>query len=113
MGGILRSKNIAEQARDYGIKIIIGSQVGETSLLTRAALTLANYVKDLVIAQEGAFGNLLLKNDICESPIMFGMNGILESADLPSKSNGFGIKLINHPERVRQYWSSSEYPRIM
>ena len=98
MGGILRSKNVTDQARDYGIKIIIGSQVGETSLLTRAALTLANYAKDLVIAQEGAFGSLLLKNDVCEPPIMFGMNGKLESSDLPRRANGFGFELTNHHE---------------
>jgi len=41
MGGILRSLAIAEQAKQIGIPIIIGAQVGETSILTRAALTLA------------------------------------------------------------------------
>ncbi len=104
MGGILRSKEIADQARDYGMKIIVGAQVGETSLLTRAALTLVNYAKDLVIAQEGAFGTLLLKNDICEPPIMFGVNGKLKTSDLPDSTTGFGIELTNHHEFERIHY---------
>ena len=96
MGGLLRSKAIIDQARSCGIKIIIGAQVGETSLLTRAALSIANYAKDLVIAQEGAFGNLLLKRDVCEPPIMFGNKGKLKASILPRKTNGFGFELINH-----------------
>lgn len=96
MGGLLRSKNIINEARKYGIKIIIGAQVGETSLLTRAALTIANYAKDLLIAQEGAFGNLLLKRDLCEPPIMFGKHGELESSKLPTSTKGLGFELINH-----------------
>lgn len=96
MGGLLRSKKIIDAARKYGIKIVIGAQVGETSLLTRAALTMANYAKDLLIAQEGAFGNLLLKRDLCEPPIMFGKHGELESSKVPTSSNGLGFELINH-----------------
>lgn len=98
MGGLIRSKLIIDQLREAGIKLIIGAQVGETSLLTRAALTIANYAKDLVIAQEGAFGNLLLNNDICDPPIMFGKNGELESNKLMSNVNGLGIELVNHED---------------
>ena len=96
MGGLLRSKKIIDRAKRNEIKIIIGAQVGETSLLTRAALTIANYAKDVVIAQEGAFGNLLLKQDLCEPPIMFGKHGILESCDVPTSRYGCGFNPINH-----------------
>jgi L-alanine-DL-glutamate epimerase-like enolase superfamily enzyme len=78
MGGLLRSMAIAEKAKQQGIQIIIGAQVGETSLLTRSALTIANAHRDILIAQEGAFGTLLLQSDICEFPLMFGKNGSLE-----------------------------------
>lgn len=95
MGGLMRSKIIIDQAREAGIKVIIGAQVGETSILTRAALTIANYANDLVIAQEGAFGNLLLKRDVCDPPIMFSKDGKLEASMLPTKTNGFGIEMTN------------------
>ncbi|MEM7617280.1 MAG: enolase C-terminal domain-like protein [Pseudomonadota bacterium] len=78
MGGILRSLSITEQAKKYNIPIIIGAQVGETSILTRAALTVANSYRGIIIAQEGAFGTHLLEYDIIEESIMFGNNGILQ-----------------------------------
>ncbi len=96
MGGLLRSMKIIDIAKNHGIKIIIGAQVGETSLLTRAALTIANYARDILIAQEGAFGNLLLKSDLCDSPIMFGKSGILDSSKLQTTSSGFGFELKNY-----------------
>ena len=78
MGGILRSLSIANLALELNIPIIIGAQVGETSILTRAALTVANNYRNILIAQEGAFGTHLLKNNIIEPPIMFGKNGWLD-----------------------------------
>jgi L-Ala-D/L-Glu epimerase len=78
MGGLLRSMAIAEKARQSGITIVIGAQVGETSLLTRSALTIANAYRDMLTAQEGAFGTLLLQSDVCEPSLMFGKGGLLE-----------------------------------
>ena len=98
MGGLLRSKTVIEQAKSRGIEIIIGAHVGETSLLSRAALTMANYAKGLVIAQEGAFGNLLLERDVCKPQIVFGMHGKLDSSLLPRKPEGFGLTLVGHQE---------------
>ena len=80
MGGLLRSLAVAKRAVECGMRIIVGAQVGETSILTRAALTVANAYRDIVLAQEGAFGTHLLERDITDSPIMFGAKGIL-SAD--------------------------------
>jgi L-alanine-DL-glutamate epimerase-like enolase superfamily enzyme len=51
MGGLLRSLAVARLARDAGIPIIVGAQVGETSILTRVALTVANRYRDILIAQ--------------------------------------------------------------
>jgi L-alanine-DL-glutamate epimerase-like enolase superfamily enzyme len=90
MGGILRSLAIAEEANRLGIPIIIGAQVGETSILTRAALTVANAYRDILLAQEGAFGTHLLENDIVEQPIMFGKAGELKSNFL---GNGLGLSI--------------------
>ena len=93
MGGLLRSLEIIEQARDHNIPLIIGAQVGETSLLTRAALALARHAGDLCIAQEGAVGTYLLSEDCCDPPLMFGEGGILELENHGlAVSGGFGLQ---------------------
>ena len=38
MGGLLRSLDVASSARQYGINIIIGAQVGETSLFDTCSI---------------------------------------------------------------------------
>ena len=80
MGGLLRSLAIVDRARSANVGIIVGAQVGETSLLTRAALTVAKAAGDALVAQEGAFGTFLLERDICEPPLMFGRGGVLDSS---------------------------------
>ncbi len=90
MGGLLRSLTIAEMARSCNIPIIIGAQVGETSILTRAALTVANAYKHQTIAQEGAFGTYLLSRDITPDPIMFGPGGKLDVSPFSGRA-GFSI----------------------
>ena len=77
MGGLIRSLNIARRARELGIPVIVGAQVGETSILSRAAISLANVNRDNLIAQEGAFGTFLLEYDLLDPPLMFGNGGVL------------------------------------
>ena len=92
LGGILRSLEVIDRLRSSGIQIIIGAQVGETSLLTRAALLIANCSRDILVAQEGAFGTLLLKRDVCTPALMFGAGGILASREhLTPEAPGFGL----------------------
>jgi len=94
MGGILRSLEIVNLARQRNIPVIIGAQVGETSLLTRAALTVANASRDVLIAQEGAFGTLLLKEDICHPSLMFGKGGKLGVKEHKfHQLSGFGLEV--------------------
>jgi hypothetical protein len=92
MGGLLRSLAVAQRAKEVGIPIIIGAQVGETSILTRVALTVANRYRDILLAQEGAFGTLLLERDLCEPPLMFGAAGRLD-ANVLSREAGLGVIL--------------------
>lgn len=89
VGGILRGLQIAKFATAADCKLIIGAQVGETSLLTRAALSVAQAFKSHVIAQEGAFGTLLIEKDIVQSELRFGKGGMLNW-----KQKGFGFGLI-------------------
>ena len=88
MGGLLRSLDVVQAARTAGIGVIVGAQVGETSLLTRVALTVAQAAGPSLVAQEGAFGTFLLERDICDPPLMFGAGGILEAS---SVKTGVGI----------------------
>jgi hypothetical protein len=90
MGGLIRSLDVLERIRDAGLRVIIGAHVGETSLLTRAALTAANAARDILVAQEGAFGTYLLEHDVMDTPIMFGTRGKLDARELPA-GPGFGM----------------------
>lgn len=82
MGGLLRSLEIANHCRKYGIPLVIGAQVGETSLLTRAALTVANCSRDILISQEGGFGTFLLEKDLLDPPLMFGPGGRIRADEV-------------------------------
>ena len=94
MGGLLRSLAIVDAARRAGIRLIVGAQVGETSLLTRAGLTVASPARDILVAQEGAFGTLLLERDVCDPPLMFGAGGVLDVSLHPSLVQpGTGVTL--------------------
>src|SRR5437667_398413 len=83
--GLPRSLEVIAAARRHGVPVIVGAQVGETSLLTRAALTVASQARDILLAQEGAFGTLLLGDDVCDPPLMFGPGGQIQFS-VPSGS---------------------------
>ena len=91
MGGLIRSLEIMKACRNSGIDCIVGAQVGETSILTRAALTLVQRFRNDVLAQEGAFGTHLLTHDIVRKSLTFGHAGIL-SAPIPGP--GLGLALV-------------------
>lgn len=92
MGGLLRSLELAETCRAKRLNLIVGAQVGETSLLTRAALIAAQASRDILIAQEGAFGTLLLETDAVQPVLMFGAEGILDIHSTPlDRSPGWGL----------------------
>jgi L-alanine-DL-glutamate epimerase-like enolase superfamily enzyme len=84
MGGLLRSLAVVAAGRALRLGIIVGAQVGETSLLTRSALTVAAAAEDVLVAQEGAFGTFLLERDVCDPPLMFGAGGILDVSTYPA-----------------------------
>ena len=93
MGGLLRSLKIVQKAMRLKVSIIIGAQVGETSILTRSALTIANSCRNVLLAQEGAFGAYLLEKDIVEKPLVFATGGVLSEYSLVPKQ-GFGLKCV-------------------
>jgi L-Ala-D/L-Glu epimerase len=95
MGGLLRCLEFIAAARARGLSVIIGAHVGESSLLTRAAMTVAMQAADMLIGQEGAFGTHLLSSDIVAEPIMFGQGGRLDTAISGAASRpGLGVSVI-------------------
>jgi L-alanine-DL-glutamate epimerase-like enolase superfamily enzyme len=90
LGGLIRSLEILEVCADVGLRVIVGAQVGETSVLTRAALVLAQRAGARLVAQEGAFGTELLVEDVCDPPLMFGHGGILDPAAVAGRP-GLGL----------------------
>ena len=94
MGGLLRSLAVVEAARSSGLSMIVGAQVGETSVLTRAGLIVARAAGRNLVGHEGAFGTHLLMTDVALSPLMFGAAGTLDADayEFPAKS-GWGLTL--------------------
>ena len=94
MGGLLRALDVVSACRARGIPIVVGAQVGETSVLTRAALTVAQAAGADLFAQEGAFGTFLLEHDVCEPSLMFGVGGMLDPQTYPSLDTpGLGLRI--------------------
>jgi len=95
-GGLLRSLELIATARSAGLGIIVGAHVGETSLLTSAALIGATAAGTSLVAQEGAFGSNLLTTDISDEPIMFGRGGLLGAEQLRAlRPTGLGVDVID------------------
>lgn len=93
MGGLLRSLDMADEIRRRGLKLIVGAHVGETSVLTRAALTVAHACRDALVAQEGAVGTHLLERDVAAPPLMFCGGGALDVAGAGLARSGWGLAI--------------------
>jgi L-alanine-DL-glutamate epimerase-like enolase superfamily enzyme len=89
LGGLLRSLEIATLVRELGWEIIVGAQVGETSVLSRAALVLARAAGSALVSQEGAFGDILLEKDRAEPMLKFGLAGLVHNS--ASRNRGLGL----------------------
>ena len=95
-GGLYPSFKMIQIAKEHGIELQIGAQVGETAILSAAARHL-NLSQPEVRFSEGSFGPLLLTEDISKERISFGFQGEAKSIAGP----GFGI-LVDQ-ERLTKY----------
>ena len=94
LGGLIRSLDLAPKSAERNLAIIVGAHVGETSVLSRAALTLGHSIGHLLVAREGAFGTHFLKRDLCSKPIMFGPGGKLSVDELAgAEQPGLGLEI--------------------
>jgi muconate cycloisomerase len=93
-GGLARSLAIATLARDAGLGVQVGSQVGETAILAAAGRHLAAALPEVAFA-EGSFGTLLLTEDVSVESVRFGHRGQAPLLTGP----GLGIRVME--ERLR------------
>ena len=78
VGGLIRALKMIEELKKMRWPIIIGCHVGETSLLTRAALVVSGSAGDSLIAHEGAFGDYLVEREPASPMLKFGREGLLD-----------------------------------
>jgi len=88
-GGIVRTLEMARLAADAGLRIQLGSQVGETAVLSAAGRHMAAYLDDISFV-EGSYGSLLLTEDIGKDSINFGHGG---RAGL-LRGHGLGVRVV-------------------
>ncbi len=94
-GGLLRSLVLIEHLREAGIPIVIGAQVGETSVLTRLGIVAARAADDVLWGQEGAFGTLLLEYDAAVPMLQFSEGGKLALGSAKLGPTGLGLEPAN------------------
>ena len=92
MGGIGRSLEVVERAASLGMGVIVGAQVGETSILTRAGLTVMQAARPVLAASEGAFGTHLLREDLTAESLMFSDGGVLTIPDAGAPGLGLSVR---------------------
>src|SRR5204862_7267326 len=73
-GGLARSLAIASRAAAAGVGVQVGSQVGETAILSAAGRHLAAALPAVTFV-EGSFGTLLLAEDVSLESVRFGRRG--------------------------------------
>lgn len=99
-GGLVSTLKRCREALAAGLKVQIGCQVGESSLLSAAHLKLCAAVGDVRYA-EGCFGKLLLKEDPARPEVRFGRGGRAPAAP---RGPGLGViidraMLLRHSQR--------------
>ena len=77
LGGILRTLTLIEQLESLGIDWILGSHVGEMSLLTRASLLISGSHHKHLKAIEGGFSTHLLSYDPFFPNLKLGMGATI------------------------------------
>ena len=99
LGGLIRTLNLVRDAKARGLKIVIGAQVGETSILARAGLVAVRAASEAMVGYEGGYGTHLLAHDVCEPSLTFGRRGVFSAGNLRRLSQpGLGLDPIFLPE---------------
>jgi L-alanine-DL-glutamate epimerase-like enolase superfamily enzyme/pimeloyl-ACP methyl ester carboxylesterase len=103
VGGVLRALQLVKAIRERGWPIIIGAHVGETSVLTRAAMLVAAAAGDLLAAQEGAFGSRLIEREPASPSLKWGRAGVLDLRGPYAEVTTEGLQ-VTPPQAWHQGW---------
>lgn len=87
-GGLLRTLAMIRAARDRGFGVIVGAQVGETSILARAALVVAKAAGNALVGFEAAYGLRLLERDATTVSVGFRSGGRVTTATIGRLGSG-------------------------
>ena len=81
-------------ARARGLKVIVGAQVGETSILARAGLAAVSAAGDALQGYEGGYGTHLLARDLTTASLTIGNRGAFHGDAWAATSRpGLGLDL--------------------
>ena len=100
-GGIIAARRRCEEALACGLKVQIGCQVGESSLLSAAHLALTAAVREVVFL-EGCFGRRLLREDPASPVLQFGYGG-----RPPTRPDGPGLGVEIDREVLQRFAASN------
>ncbi|MDP2983167.1 MAG: enolase C-terminal domain-like protein [Candidatus Latescibacter sp.] len=87
-GGLLGALRVIEAARGHGLAVQLGSQVGESCILSCAGAHLAAGTSFFTWL-EGCFGAHLLNEDLGKKPYQFGHGGMF----IPPDGPGLGVEV--------------------
>jgi L-alanine-DL-glutamate epimerase-like enolase superfamily enzyme len=94
LGGLLRTLRAVRAAQSRGLDLVLGSHVGETSILARAGLAAAAAMGSSLAGYEGAYGTWLLKRDPASPSLTFGADGrVAPGREWRSDASGWGLEL--------------------
>jgi len=99
-GGLCNSTRIRNYAIESGIQCMLGSQVGETAILSAAGRQFATHSSQLLFL-EGSFGSFLLESDVAQEDLTFGPGGKGNSI------SGYGMGITIIPEKVSEFATQS------
>jgi L-Ala-D/L-Glu epimerase len=94
LGGLIRSADILRRALSQGRKIIVGAQVGETSILARAGLALVAAAGTGLVGYEGGYGPVLLAYDVATPQVRIGRHGTVYVKEFARRP---GLGLVAEP----------------
>lgn len=92
LGGLQRSVEIHKAARKAKIATIVGCQVGETSLLTRAAVALARFCDIPPLSFEGGFASHLMVVDPVRPSLGLAVGGRIRGVGSLASRSGLGCE---------------------
>lgn len=102
-GGVMRARELVRTAAGRGLNVIIGAFVGETSVLTRAGMLMAQVAGDSLVGHEGGAGVLLLAHEPVSPSLTLGKGGCIDLAS-PQHTGRPGEHETVSPETWSMGW---------